>query len=103
MYIASGSIFRGNKRDTVKFFQWDYLIFGKGMSFRKDRKQLVIHNGKELIAMSLLAADKTDIHSPFLNPVCEFALGSFNNFEMDVRMSMMEFLDDPGDPVDGAA
>ena len=67
--VAGGGVLCGDKGDPVELRDGDLVERGEGMSFWDHSVQLIVHHGEELVILSFLPADKSDVHAPLPDPV----------------------------------
>ena len=53
--------------------------------------------------MSLLVTDESDVDPSVFNPLCQIALGSFDDFETDIGITFLKFADNLRNPVNRTA
>ena len=103
MNVIAWRVVGNDERSVLKPFQRDFPLFGEFVCGRNYSVKFVIHDRQELITLILLVTDESNVDPSVFNPLCQIALGSFDDFETDIGITFLKFADNLRNPVDRTA
>ena len=89
MNVIAWCVVGNDERSALKPFQRDFPLFGEFVCGRNYSVKFVIHDRQELITLILLVTDESNVDPSVFNPLCQIALGSFDDFETDIGITFL--------------